>query len=180
MSSSPSSANILSQEPWPLRLRLRNLRLTTVPPSSLPESEYNGALAEASSVVAKFKQVVIRYSDDYRRAVETADEALEEALVRFYSRGRDGRDNPKVASARQRAESSHRGALEQALAYRRLTLSRDFPVLRSALLETEARCYSPPDDRIYGGWQSADSVVAAIRTYKANREPGRHRAWGLR
>ena len=135
------------------------------------DRRYNEALADASSVVDKFKRSLVAHNPDYKRAVETADKKLEDALVRFYSRGPDGRDSPSVEAARQRAESDHRRALDAALTDRRDRLRRDVPRLASVLSSSGTRCYQAPDQGIYGGpYRSSQRVVGAMRTYKANRE----------
>ena len=133
------------------------------------ESRYEAQIARARTVVDELKQAVVSHNGEYLSTVQAADEALEDAVVEFYSRGPDGRYKSKVRAGRERAEAAHRRAVASALENREFAVARDVPAIRGTFSALEGRCYESPDPRIYGGSWDSGSVVSATRRYRTAR-----------
>lgn len=127
------------------------------------------ARTRARSVQKDLEELLAAHESDYERAVREADGALQDVIVRYYSKDIISRES-KFGGARREAASAHRGAIEAALEQRREAVSRKIPEAEPFLAVAQGRLYQSPNRRIYGGSNlNPQDVVQAMRGYKNRR-----------
>ena len=133
------------------------------------ETEAREARARARSVQKELKGLLAAHESAYQRAVQAADGALRDVIVRYYSKDVISRES-KFGGARRKATSAHRDAIEVALERRREAISREIPEAGPFLAAVQNRLYRSPNRRVYGGsGVDAQDVVQAMRSYKNSR-----------
>lgn len=136
---------------------------------AVAEAETRELRARASSVQEKLYGLLEAQEGAYRRAVRVADGALQDVVVRYYSKDGIHRESG-FGGVRRAAASAHRNAIEAALEARREAVSREIPEIDSFLTQVQARLYRTPSGRMYGGPSvEAQEVVQAFRRYRTSR-----------